>query len=274
VDPLGLASSSSNTFEFKREFGSYFDPMDGLLGRLSEGYRKSLGMSAPISWKEGFAESVLREFLAKNAESQNDIIDGNNNAQSGYASNLASSDGDGGKGNNPGPFTTDDNQLTAGEANARLTLSDAGYGFAMAWEDFKATKYDANPGKGDWTIGYGHKIKDGENFDGKSLSKTEALALLKGDMVFFEDRVKRNITVALSQQQYDALVIFDMNVSGGLSKNAKLRIAVNNQVDMNTMRSVWYMYSSPNDPTIHQGVLNRRMDEFQIWQNRNYTRDY
>ena len=94
------------------------------------------------------------------------------------------------------------------------------------------------------------------------------------DMTYFENRVKKKISVALSQQQYDALVIFDMNVRGGIFKSTSLRIAVNDQVNMNTMQKIWYMYSSPNDPTIHQGVLNRRMDEFQIWQSRNYTRDY
>jgi RHS repeat-associated protein len=184
-------------------------------------------------------------------------------------------DGGGGKkGNTPGPFTTDEDLLTPREANARLTLSDAGYGFIMAWEDFRATKYDANPGKGDWTIGYGHKIKKGENFDGKTITQAEALALLRSDMPFFEDRVKRNISVALSQQQFDALVIFDMNVRGGLSRNTTITDAVNRNADMGTMQKIWYMYSSPNDPRIHQGVLNRRMDEFQIWQYRNYTRDY
>ncbi|WP_129020663.1 glycoside hydrolase family protein [Edaphocola flava] len=154
----------------------------------------------------------------------------------------------------------------------RRSLSEAAYGFIMAWEDFKPGKYDAT-GYGDWTIGYGHKIKNGENFDNKSLTKSEALELLRSDMAFFEDRVSRNISVALSQQQYDALVIFDMNVKGGLSRNNTIREAVNRGANNAELEKIWYMYSSPGT-NYHRGLLNRRMDEFQIWKNANYNRDF
>lgn len=146
--------------------------------------------------------------------------------------------------------------------------------FAEAWEGFRAARYDANPRYGDWTIGYGHKIKPSENFDGKRITKGKAIELFHNDMIYFENRVRRNINVKLSQQQFDALVLFDMNVRGGLDKANKLREAVNGQIGNTKLRKIWYMYSDPNMPIIHQGLLNRRMDEFEIWTIGDYTRNY
>lgn len=90
----------------------------------------------------------------------------------------------------------------------------------------------------------------------------------------FEDRVNKYINIPLTQQQFDALVTFDMNVIGGLAKNPKILNAVNNRVDNNTLEKIWYLYSSPKDPTIHKGLLNRRKDEFEIWKAGDYNRNY
>lgn len=79
---------------------------------------------------------------------------------------------------------------------------------------------------GIWTIGWGHtglQHNDGTVYKGRSISEAEAAALLRYDMNQFEARVLALVKVALTQDQFDALVSFDFNTggltleSGGLS---------------------------------------------------------
>ncbi len=61
------------------------------------------------------------------------------------------------------------------------------------------------------TIGYGHLIKPGENFSG-GITERVATELLRADIAAAECAVQNNITVPLTQNQYDALVIFAYNI--------------------------------------------------------------
>lgn len=165
----------------------------------------------------------------------------------------------------------------ANENNQNLRSSQNLFGFFLQYEEFRATKYDANPPKGDWTIGIGHKIKPGENFDGVTLDITQAKALLAKDLLYWEKQVKANITIDLLQHQFDALVAFAMNVKGGLSSTSAPTLidAVNRCSDTDEeMKRIWRLYSSPNDPGIHTGLLNRRTDEFEMFQYGDYVRNH
>ncbi len=62
------------------------------------------------------------------------------------------------------------------------------------------------------TIGYGHRIKPGENFT--KISQTEADALLKKDIPIYEKMVKKSIKVPLTQEQFNSLVDLAYNTGG------------------------------------------------------------
>ena len=72
------------------------------------------------------------------------------------------------------------------------------------------------------TIGYGHLIKYGEDFtDG--IDEHHATELLRHDIVCAENAVRTNITIPLTQNQFDALVIFAYNI--GIKNFARSTVA-------------------------------------------------
>lgn len=74
---------------------------------------------------------------------------------------------------------------------------------------------------GVWTIGYGHT---GNVKVGQVISKEEADRLLSQDLVKFESGVEKNVKVALTQNQFDALVSFCYNLGvGSLQKSTLLK---------------------------------------------------
>lgn len=74
---------------------------------------------------------------------------------------------------------------------------------------------------GVWTIGYGHT---GDVKAGQVISQQEADRLLAQDLQRFEAGVERNVKVALSQNQFDALVSFCYNLGvGSLQKSTLLK---------------------------------------------------
>ena len=82
----------------------------------------------------------------------------------------------------------------------------------VIYDDKTGKPVDSNKGlpKGA-TIGYGHLIKSGEDFrDG--ITERQATEILRLDISMAEQAVKDNITVHLSQNQYDALVSLAGNI--------------------------------------------------------------
>jgi lysozyme len=73
----------------------------------------------------------------------------------------------------------------------------------VSWETYEQYPYD--DGYGYMTVGYGHKIGQGEDFSG-GLTKEAATALYQKDLGTFENVVNRQVKVALTQHEFDALV--------------------------------------------------------------------
>lgn len=74
-----------------------------------------------------------------------------------------------------------------------------------------------------WTIGWGHLIKEGEQFPSR-ITQEEADSLLLKDLRIFEEGVSRLVRVPLSQNQFDALVSFSFNVGlGALERSTLLK---------------------------------------------------
>ena len=93
-------------------------------------------------------------------------------------------------------------------------VTDAGLTLIKRFESFSATIYLCPAGYE--TIGYGHVVLDGERerFAG-SISEDEAEDLLRRDAGIAERAVLRLIAVALTDDQFDALVSFTFNLGGG-----------------------------------------------------------
>lgn len=109
---------------------------------------------------------------------------------------------------------TSDNGITLIKAHEGLRLDaypDAGYGWARA------------------TIGYGHTSAAGAPavVRGMRITASEADAILRRDLQAFEAHVRRLITAPLSQNQFDALVSFTVNLGPGNLESSTLRRKLN-----------------------------------------------
>jgi len=96
--------------------------------------------------------------------------------------------------------------------NDALTPSQAALDFIAAHEGFRASVY--RDAAGIETIGYGHRLIEGESFpDG--IGADAARRLLAADASRAEAAVRAHVGIALSQGQFDALVSFVFNIGAG-----------------------------------------------------------
>ena len=100
-----------------------------------------------------------------------------------------------------------------------MRTSKLGITIVREFESFSAAPYIC-PG-GHNTIGWGHLIKSGEQFE--TITEAEADSILAEDLQTAEKAVDDLVTVPLSQWQYDALVSFTFNLGrGNLSRSTLL----------------------------------------------------
>ena len=92
------------------------------------------------------------------------------------------------------------------------------------------------------TIGYGHVVKDDEDFSA-GIDEAQAEELLRQDAQIAERAVLRLINVPLTNGQFDALVSFTYNFGGGALQRSTLCRKINREehgeVPEQFMRWVW-----------------------------------
>jgi lysozyme len=105
-----------------------------------------------------------------------------------------------------------------GGAMSGAKISSRGLERLKAAEGWRAKPYRDFAGY--LTIGYGHKITAGESFD--ELTPEEGAQLLADDVASAEDAVNSLVSVMLTQDQFDALVMFAFNVGNGALRSSTL----------------------------------------------------
>lgn len=150
--------------------------------------------------------------------------------------------------------------------NDHLKISEEGLEVIAKWEGCVLKPYKDIAGLR--TIGIGHLIKPGENFpDGVSITKEQALNILRSDVEICENAIKKHIKVPLNQNQFDALVSFGFNCGIGVYSNSGVATAINaGQFDKvpEKLRE-WSKARIKGVLQTVPGLLNRRNHEIEIF---------
>jgi lysozyme len=108
------------------------------------------------------------------------------------------------------------------------------------------------------TIGYGHRVRIGENWS-QGITKDQAREVLAKDLLSAERAVLRLTKVPLSDGQFDALVSFVFNLGSGCYQRSLLRQRVNREEHLDASNTFW-MYRRANGK-IMKGLVRRREAE-------------
>ena len=125
------------------------------------------------------------------------------------------------------------------------------------------------------TIGYGHLVKSGEDFR-NGITETQATELLRADVAIAERAVRDNISVLLTQNQYDALVIFAFNIGIRNFADSTVVKYVNNPnyhtLRYTTLESAWITWNKSAGREM-SGLTKRRRAEYNLFTNRSVWRN-
>jgi lysozyme len=130
--------------------------------------------------------------------------------------------------------------------------------------------YDASGEKhlGDWTIGYGHKVKPGEDFS-KGITPDQAADLLKADVQTAVNAVNTALKFPTSSQgQFDAMVSLAYNIGGGAFARSTLVQRWNNAgvVEQPDLFTRWSNAGGAFSP----GLYARREEEYTLFNTGQY----
>ena len=127
-------------------------------------------------------------------------------------------------------------------------------------EGFSAHPYKDSAGYG--TVGYGHKIKAGEDFE-DGLTVAEAEALMREDLDKAAAGVNELVKAKLTQGQFDALTDFVFNLGAGNLRNStllrKLNAGYGDEAPAELLR--WVYAGGEKLP----GLVTRRQREVDLW---------
>jgi lysozyme len=141
----------------------------------------------------------------------------------------------------------------------------AGLTLIEQFESLQLTAYpDPGTGGAPWTIGYGHTGPDVH--EGETITKTQAIALLEGDVAQAEHEVATLIQVVLTPNQFAALVSFQFN-TGALGSSPA--IALINDSPPAHFQEAWEdhlcLYVHGGDGGVLEGLVRRRAAEYALW---------
>ena len=135
-----------------------------------------------------------------------------------------------------------------------MKISDKGIAFIRDHEGCVLTAYQ--DGGGVWTIGIGHTrgVKAGQ-----VITQSQADEFLADDISPVEACINKSVTVALNQNQFDALASFIFNVGENAFKNSTLLKKLN-AGNYRAAADQFTRWVYDNNVFV-QGLYNRRTDE-------------
>ena len=140
----------------------------------------------------------------------------------------------------------------------QFTISDIGLKLIKTYEGFRPV--DRTLVSGQRVVGYGHRIRDDETM---SLTKKEALSLLKDDLAPFEDMVNENVYAPLTQGQFDALCSLAFNIGPKAFLQSDILRAINNGrvLDAASGFDIWRKSEIDGKVFIVDALVRRRAAE-------------
>lgn len=154
-----------------------------------------------------------------------------------------------------------------------MKMSERGLQLLKQWEGFRNKVYADSGGKD--TIGVGHLVTPAEHASGTvminghavnwhdGLNDDQVLALLKQDVAVYEQAVNNDVTIALQQNQFDALVSFAFNEGTHSLQTSTLLKDINTH-DMADVPNQFRRWNKVNGQA-SQGLTNRRENEIKLW---------
>jgi len=142
-------------------------------------------------------------------------------------------------------------------------ISAAGLDRLKAFEGFSATVYQDQAGHN--TIGYGHLITGSEDID--YLSRSDAERLLREDLRVYENAVNSFVTVKLTQNMFDALVMLCYNIGTYAFGRSTLVKELNkgNYDAAHSEFAKWNKITVSNEKIVSAGLSNRRASEAELF---------
>lgn len=127
------------------------------------------------------------------------------------------------------------------------------------FEGYSSTPYYCSAGKR--TIGYGHVLLPGEDYE--SITQEEAETLLERDLKKAEEAVDTLVAVSLSDNQYAALVFFVYNIGVHAFKKSTLlrRLNAGDYASVPPQMRRW----NRSRGVVNKGLINRRRKEVRLW---------
>ena len=138
-------------------------------------------------------------------------------------------------------------------------LTERGLSLLKQLEGLRLKAYVCEAGKS--TIGYGHRIKEGDSLE---ITKKQADVLLRNDVVYFEARVNNMLHIEVNKFMFDALVIMAYNIGANALETSTLMKNINANKDTGIKYDNWLAWSFVNKK-FSQGLNNRRKREILLW---------
>lgn len=155
-----------------------------------------------------------------------------------------------------------------------MTFSEKGEGLLKDIEKLRLKPYDDQTGKDitGWvegaTIGYGHLISSKEwKLYKDGITEEQAEQLFEDDLAPYVDKVNEAITVGVSQQQFDAMVLLTYNIGEpGFAASSVAKLVNDPAADTPyaSLEDAWKAWNK-SQGKVNQGLINRRNAEWNIY---------
>lgn len=143
-----------------------------------------------------------------------------------------------------------------------MKTSDHGVEFIASYEGFVDHAYP-DPGRGIWTIGYGHTGPGTQSMG--TITHARALEILAGDLAIAESAVN-GLGPKLTQPQYDALVSIAFNCGGGIVAASSALGKALRSPGMAGVPAALRLYTHAGNKEL-PGLVRRRNAEAVMWGN-------